>query len=307
MCALASPFRGGDVPSRRTFPIRLHPVWASLLSGLSVGLWLGVAAGLIGGVAALLAGLLLFRRWGYPPADFQRTEEIEAATDLTVLASLPELPDGDAALTQMLRDPGSALAVRLRGLYGQVLATCPAGPPLTLAIASAEAAEGRSLLAALLGRLLASQGHRVLLIDADWRHPDQHRLFPMAAAPGLAELLGRRAPGLDEVVRTDPVSGLDLITTGSGRIGARRLLSAPMQRLLADLSGSYELVLMDLPPVLAATDMLLLSRMVDRILFAIRWRHTRRSRTMGALTRLRKARGQVAGIVLTRVGEIGGK
>ncbi|MFV3129078.1 CpsD/CapB family tyrosine-protein kinase [Niveispirillum sp. KHB5.9] len=274
----------------------------ALLSGLGAGMWLGVAVGVAGGVAVLLAGLVLSRT-PRGPRDFQRPDEIEAATDLTVMASLPELLDADAAMVQVLRDPASPLAGSLRTLYTTLLATSPAGPPLTVALGSAEAGEGRSLLAATLGRLLASRGHRVLLIDADWRHPDQHRLFQVPNLQGLAELLAPRPPGLDEVVRTDPVSGLDLIPAGTGRLGARRLLSNPMKRLLSDLTGSYELVLIDLPPVLAATDVLLLSRIVDRILFAIRWKHTRRGRAMGALARLRKVRGQVAGIVLTRVGE----
>lgn len=273
----------------------------ALLSGLGIGLWLGLAAGLLAGAAAWVAGSLLGRRRG-DPRDFRDADAVEAATDLAVLAALPELPDGATAMEQVLRDPASMLAADLRAIHAALLSTHPAGRPLTVAIGSAEKGEGRSLLAATLGRLLASEGQRVLLIDADWCRPGQHALFAMKAAPGLAELLSPHPPGVDEVLRTDPVSGLDLIPAGRGRLSARALLSARMKALLADLSGGYDLLLLDLPPLLDASDATLVAGMMDRVLYAIRWRHTRRGRTLGALTRLRKARGQVAGIVLTRVG-----
>lgn len=306
MSITASPLRGGDMPASRTPPVRpLGIAGTAALSGLLAGHWLEPAAGLLGGLAVLGAGLLLSRR-RRPPPHFKGSDDIEATTDLTVLAALPELPDAGQALAEVLREPDGTFGTRLRALHAQLLATSTGGGPLTVALTSAEAGEGRSLLVAMLGRFLASQGHRVLLIDADWRHPAQHLLFQTPIMPGLAELLAPHPPGLDEAVRSDPVSGLDLITAGGGRLSARKLLGQPMKRLLANLSDGYELVLLDLPPVLAATDMLLLSRMVDRILFAIRWQHTRRSRAMGALARLRKARGSVAGIVLTRMGTDGG-
>lgn len=257
-----------------------------------------------GGMFGGLAGLALFA--GLRPRSarrFQREEEIEAATDLPVLARLPELAGGDA-LDAPLRNLSSAYANGLRALHAKLRATSPPDTPLTVAIASAEAGEGRSTLAAGLGRLLASEGHRVLLIDCDWRHPDQHHLFRVPHDGGLTRLLENRSHLLDEVIHTDPLSGLDFVTTGrDGRLGARMLLSDPMQQTLAACTRYYELVILDLPPVLAAGEVLLLSRLVDRILFVVRWNHITRSRAMAALTRLRKARGRVAGIALTRVAE----
>lgn len=274
----------------------------ALLSGLGIGLWLGLTTGLLAGAAAGVAGWLLSSRRRGDPRDFRDADAVEAATDLAVLAVLPELPDGAHAMEQVLRDPASMLAADLRAIHAALLSTHPAGSPLKVAIGSAEKGEGRSLLAATLGRLLASEGQRVLLIDADWCRPGQHALFAISPAPGMAELLSPHPPGADEVIRTDPVSGLDLIPAGRGRLGARALLSARMKALLADLSDGYDLLLLDLPPLLEASDATLVAGMMDRVLYAIRWRHTRRGRTLGSLTRLRKARGRVAGIVLTRVG-----
>ncbi|MBP7339010.1 CpsD/CapB family tyrosine-protein kinase [Niveispirillum sp.] len=312
MSITATPARGGTMPPRPEPPARrgLSPArlmrragltGAAALSGLAVGHWLEPAAGLLAGFAVLIAGLFLTCQ-GRNARNFNNTDDVEAATDLTVLAELPEFTDTPDALAQVLRGPDGDIAARLQALHRHLLATSADSSPMRVAITSAESGEGRSLMAAMLGRFLASRGHRVLLIDADWCDPVQHLHFHIPSAPGLADLLSRQPPGLDEVVRTDPVSGLDLITTGTGKLSARKLLGEPMQRLLADLSDSYELVLLDLPPIMVAADTLLLSRIVHRLLFVVRWRHTRRNRAMGALARLRKARGTVSGIVLTRVG-----
>lgn len=310
MSITATTARGGTMPPRPEQPVsspsrlmrRAGIAGVAALSGLLAGQWLEPAVGVLGGLAVLVAGLFL-TRGRRDPRSFKGTDDLEAATDLTVLAELPEFTDAQDALAQVLRDPDGEIATRLNALHARLLATSADSSPMRVAITSAETGEGRSLLSAMLGRFLASQGHRVLLIDADWCDPVQHLHFHMPSSPGLADLLSRQPPGLDEVVRSDPVSGLDLITTGNGRLSARKMLGEPMQCLLADLSDSYELVLLDVPPILVAADTLLLSRIVHRLLFAVRWRHTRRNRAMGALMRLRKARGTVAGIVLTRVGE----
>lgn len=255
-----------------------------------------LAAGLLGCIAVACILHRSARR------RFQHPEQIEAATDLTVLTSLPELADGDATLNHALREPSGPYAQALRTLHMRLVATSQHGTPLTVAITSTTTGEGRSILAASLGRLLAREGRRVLLIDCDWHHPDQHNLFKVSHDGGLTRLLEQRPHLLDDAIHTDPLSGLDFITTGrGGRLGARMLLSDHMRQTLAACTRCYELVILDLPPVQAARDVLLLARLVDRILFVIRWNHVGHGPAMAAMTRLRKARGRVAGIALTRM------
>lgn len=337
MSSIASPLRGGEMPTRPPSSLpaqppssrwrwRLSIVLAGILGSLVIDLgittllspeWtrlmetfsramsgvpappLVLAVGILAGLGGFALRSAIRRR---VTRRFQRAEEIEAATDLTVLTGLPELPDGDAALHRALRHPSGSFAQALRTLHAGLLATSPPDVPLTVAITSTTPGEGRSTLAAGLGRLLASEGHRVLLIDCDWRHPDQHHLFRVPHDGGLTRLLEKQSHLLDDAIHTDPLSGLDFITTGrGGRLGARMLLSGHMRQTLAACSRCYELVILDLPPVQAAGEVLLLARLADRILFVVRWNHVASSRAMAALTRLRKARGRVAGIVLTRM------
>jgi capsular exopolysaccharide synthesis family protein len=219
-----------------------------------------------------------------------------------VLAVVPQIEDGGAALANVLRDPGSPYAESLRRLYDKLLSQRRSQAPKVVAISSALPGEGRSTLAASLGRLLASEGGRVLLVDCDWRHPELHSLFRLSNETGLTSLLLDPHIAIDDVIHTDALSGLDIITAGRrNRQAMHKLISEPMKKILATLASGYDLVLLDMPPVLAADEALLLSGLVDKLLFAVRWRHTLRSRATDAMDKILAARGDVLGVVFTRV------
>ncbi|MTK64716.1 MAG: CpsD/CapB family tyrosine-protein kinase [Methanobacterium sp.] len=238
-----------------------------------------------------------------PPRTILRADESDTATNLPVIAVVPRLKDGTTAIAQVLREPLSPYAESLRRLSISLLHSVdwPESSRI-VAVGSAIPEEGRSTLAASLGRLLAGEGRRVLLIDCDWIHPEVHRLFHVPNETGLTSLLGDRRTMLDDAIRTDALSGLDIVTAGRVRGPMiRGLASARMRSLLATVAKSYELVLLDMPPVLMAHEVLLLSRMVDRIMFAVRWRYTRRKMVQDAIERILSAEGDMAGVVLTCV------
>jgi len=256
-------------------------------------------AGAAAGVLAGLAGIVLFDS---RPRLFTRTEELESASGLPVLTMVPELDDGGTALANVLRDPGSPFANSLRKLYGKLHSQRWNQAPKVIAISSAMAGEGRSTLAASLGRLLASEGGRVLLVDCDWRHPELHTLFRLSNDTGLTSLLLDPHIALDDVIHTDALSGLDIITAGRrNRQAVHKLISEPMRKILSALAAGYDLVLLDMPPVLAADESLLLSGLVDKLIFTVRWRHTPRGKATDAMDKILAARGDLLGIVFTRV------
>ncbi|HMA51435.1 MAG TPA: CpsD/CapB family tyrosine-protein kinase, partial [Magnetospirillaceae bacterium] len=258
---------------------------------------LGVGA--VGGVLLGLLGIVLFDS---KPRQFVRAEDVESASGLPVLAVVPQIEHGGAAIANVLREPGSAYADSLRKLYDKLHSPRWTQAPKVIAISSALPGEGRSTLAASLGRLLASEGGRVLLVDCDWRHPELHSLFRLSNDTGLTSLLLDPHIALDDVIHTDALSGLDIITAGRrNRQAVHKLISEPMKKILATLATGYDLVLLDMPPVLAADESLLLSGLVDKLVFAVRWRHTLRSRATEAMDKILAARGDVLGVVLTRV------
>jgi len=251
--------------------------------------------------AGILAGAIAAWSIGNGQRGFDRAAELEAAAGIPVTARIPKLEDGRAAIVHVLREPASDYTEALRRLPA---ALQPEGRPAphAIGIASALPGEGRSTLAASLGRLLAGEGRRVLLIDCDWRHPDLHNLFRLNNDTGLTALLVDKRVAFDDIIQTDALSGLDIITAGRRNKKAFRvLLSERMRGLLAELADSYDLILLDMPPVLAADEVLLLSRLVDRVLFLVRWSHTRRQQALAAIERILGTEGEIGGIALTRI------
>jgi capsular exopolysaccharide synthesis family protein len=257
---------------------------------------------LIGAVSGTLTGLLGIILSDAKPRLFSSADEIEGASGLPVIAAIPQLDDGDTAIALVLRDPISPYAESLRKLYEKLHSERWSQTPKIIAISSALPGEGRSTLAASLGRLLASEGGRVLLVDCDWRHPDLHKLFRLGNETGLSSLLLDPHIAIDDVIHTDALSGLDIITAGRrNRQAMHKLVSEPMKQILATLGAGYDLVLLDMPPVLAGDEALPLSGVVDKLIFAVRWRHTLRRRATEAIDKILAARGDVVGVVFTRV------
>jgi Mrp family chromosome partitioning ATPase len=77
--------------------------------------------------------------------------------------------------------------------------------------------------------------------------------------------------------------------------------SQHMRDFIRSISQHYDLVVLDSPPVLAASDSLVLSRIVDATVFVVRWEHTPRQVVLGALKQLQSVGGAIAGVVLSRV------
>jgi succinoglycan biosynthesis transport protein ExoP len=127
-------------------------------------------------------------------------------------------------------------------------------------------------------------------------------LFRVPYRSGLAALLDNDTVEIEDIIQTDEASGADLITAGSlDPKSAHRLMSRRMQLILETFAKNYDLVIIDCPPVLVGADVLWLSRLVDKVVYTVRWGATRREVALDGLKQIIEARGQVAGVVLTRV------
>jgi capsular exopolysaccharide synthesis family protein len=159
-------------------------------------------------------------------------------------------------------------------------------------------------MVASLGRLLASNGKRVLLIDCDWRSPRLHRVFRCSNRDGLASLLAEQSDtvSLENLIHHDALSGVDVLPAGNWSPRSAHFIGSPrMAQLVEALSQHYDFIILDTAPALVSADVLTLSRIVEKVVFVVRWGHTRRDATIEALKQIADAQGNIAGVVLSRV------
>jgi protein-tyrosine kinase len=123
-----------------------------------------------------------------------------------------------------------------------------------LAVTSAERGEGRSWLAANLATMFAQLGERTLLIDADMRHPRQHRIFNIDNSVGLSALLTGRA-GREIARRIHPQLRLFLLPAGIMPPNPQELLARPVFDVILDhFAAQFSLVILDTPAASETAD-----------------------------------------------------
>lgn len=168
----------------------------------------------------------------------------------------------------------------------------------TLVVTSSTPAEGKTTTAANLAVAFAQQGIRVLVVDCDLRKGRLHDVFHLSREPGLTQLvLGFNAAS--DVVQKTAVDGLFVLPSGTLPPNPSELLGGErMREELQALSKLYDVVILDTPPLLAASDASVLGRYCDGVLLVVRAGHTDRAAAQQAVEQLRTVGANVVGAVL---------
>jgi protein-tyrosine kinase len=170
-------------------------------------------------------------------------------------------------------------------------------PLNTLLISSSTPSEGKTFVSANLAQALVRQhGCRVLLIDADMRAPRLHQILGVPPGPGLAEYLQGGRSEL-EVIQKGQEDELYFIQAGSHVTHPAELISnGGMKQLLARVSGLFDWIILDSPPVLPVSDAVVLATMCDAVLFIVRAGTTPAAVSQKACRQLQDA--NIVGVVL---------
>jgi capsular exopolysaccharide synthesis family protein len=170
----------------------------------------------------------------------------------------------------------------------------------TIAITSSIANEGKSKVAANLAAAIAGVGQKVLLIDADMRVPYQHQFWKLPLKKGLSDILGGKSK-LTQISWT-VMDNLDVLTAGSRPQNALSCLESPrMKSLLREVSGLYDFVIIDTPPLLAAADTLSVGNMTDGILLVARPGIIDGNSARAAQEKLKMAKVKIFGLIVNGV------
>lgn len=257
----------------------------------------GLALGLLAGLGLALLSERLDRR-------LQEIGDVEAVNTGPVLTAVPisealgHDPQG-GELPAPVRQAFWMLVARLR--YLNVDRTLQ-----TVVVTSHGENEGKTTIASHLALAAAEMGNKVLLLEADLHSGDIAPRFSMQPNPGLSEVLTQQA-SIDEAIRRGPqLDGrsqvVDILPAGSFPPNPLALIeSAEMRRLLEELKGRYELIVIDAPPLMAVPDAIPLVRSADGVLVVARLGQTTRDALANLCNQLDDFDVQALGVVVNAV------
>lgn len=253
-----------------------------------------VLAGLVGGLAVGVVGALardrFDRRVRYP-------EQVTSGMGLPILGVIPFLRGKDG------RTSVGALPIieAVRGIRLNVIHAYGAAGPLVLTVTSPGPGDGKSFVASNLALSFAHAGHRTLLIDGDSRRGSLHRVVRGSRKPGLTDLLAGRAR-VEVAVGQTEYAQLSFIGCGSGMPNAPELLSSPvLVQFLTSMRSSYEVIIVDSPPLNAGVDAFALGTVTGNLLLVVRTDSTDRQLAGAKLEVLDRLPIRILGAVVNGV------
>ncbi len=266
-------------PERPSAPRRTLIVGTALAVSLLLGIGLAVLLGLR--ERGISAPAVLRQRLGVP-----------------VLGLVPSIKVGRRGhpADEIVQTPLGSFAEAVRMVAGGL------GSAQTVLVTAAAAQEGKTSLSLALARVLAIQGSRVLVVDADMRRSALSTHFNLDQVTGLADLLA--APQLWPVpLASDRVLGLSILPAGSRRARAAGLGvgDGALEGLLQQWRQRYDHIVLDGAPSLLISDVRSMARLADGVVLAVRWRHTPLAAVEEAATQLREAGAVLLGTAMTQV------
>jgi capsular exopolysaccharide synthesis family protein len=280
---------------------------------------LAILVGLVGGI-----GLALLRE--YLDNTVKNPDDIEHLARLPSLAVVPAFanPNGHSSrrrLPKLLKGQGSAaregrvelvshlqpqsqISEAFRALRTSLLLSQADRPPQVILMTSALPREGKTTAAANLAVTLAQLGDRTLLVDGDLRKPGVSRALSMAGGKyaGLSSYLAGVST-LDLITVQHPgISNLAVIPTGPVPPNPADLLSSHrLSDMVLELRRRYKFVVIDSPPIMAATDAVILSVLADGVLMVVRSGETPKEAFTRTCDLLSSVKSRVLGVVLNAV------
>lgn len=275
-------------------PAALHPFAPKPRHDVSLGL----AAGLVLGCALAI----LRQTFNTSVRD---SGELRELTQLTILGTVPR--DLPKKTLPAATDPRSARAEGYRQIRTTLqnlnIEGTSESQPLKLSVTSATLGEGKTSVSTNLAVVFSRAGHRVALIDADLRRPQVAGYFGIESKVGLTEVLTRQVKLADALHVFDD-GRLAVLASGAIAKNPSELLGSDrLEAVLDELGKSYDIIIVDTPPVLPVTDALVVAPVVDGVILVVRLERTTRNRVEHAIEAIHRVNGRLIGVVPNQAGK----
>ncbi|HEY9612924.1 polysaccharide biosynthesis tyrosine autokinase [Allocoleopsis sp.] len=234
-------------------------------------------------VAGIVVGSLLYVVTAFilelSDRSIKTTKEIRKIFRYTLLGMIPlprkkvsltgMKPEGNSPEQEVRNLPHSIISEAYRMLQANLRFLSPDRELKVIVVTSSVPKEGKSTVSTNLAVAIAQLGSRVLLIDADLHHPQQHHIWELTNEVGLSEVIVGQTELKKAVKQVMP--HLDILPSGVIPPNSLALLgSQRMNSLIEDFSSMYDFVIVDTSPLLLVADALSLSKMTDGILLVSR-------------------------------------
>ncbi len=256
-----------------------------------------VAVGVLLGLLAAISYALLMER---VRRRLENSAEINEITDKPVVGRLPRqraLQRVPASLVWS-QDRMTGLQESYRALRTNVQFL--AEGKRVIEITSPDPAQGKSTIVANLGAALAQIGVDTVIVDADLRRPQQHKVFGIDNSTGLSTLLSVRNPQIN--LKPSGFPNLWVIPSGPLPPDPTEMLHVRFESLVSRLRDLDALILVDTPPVLPVSDARLIAPHCDGVLVVVSAGTVKPVALESALERLEIVRASILGIVLNQSG-----
>ncbi len=278
-------------------PVPMGPSFPNTQLNLALGFLLGIAL-------AAFVGILTELMDNY----FSSAEDVEQFSGAPYIGSIPMLPPNNAyaksksAPADYLVDkPHSGYAEAFRNLRASIMFADLDKAAKTVAIVSSMPDEGKTSMTFCLGRMAAMSGTKTIVIDGDVRRRQLTEVSGVPAEAGLLEYLFGEAR-LTDAVAIDEKTGLHILPLTDRKHTPRDVFgSRAFDALLNMLQQTYDLIIIDTGPVLLLAETRVVTRKVDQVVVACRWRKTNRGTLRETMKVLRDFNANIAGVVLTFV------
>jgi len=279
--------------SNVSFLLAARKEWVKTIPNVILTIVLGLVLGLI----LAVAGVFIVDFFDNSLKD---EDDVRRALPWPVLAQVPQL---DAASKR-----GQAKLPMLRALtieaYLQLVTSLrfASDKPLrTIAVTSPSQGDGKSTVALSTAIAMAEMRPRVLIVDADLRHPTLHEKLGVDGGPGLSDVLVGESR-IEDVITTTRFGGLDFLSAGSQAPNPIKLIqSAHFDELVEALLAKYQTVIFDTPALLPMVDAAALAQKMDGTVMVVAAGKTDQRSARRALQRLSVVEGAtVVGVVINR-------
>ena len=189
----------------------------------------------------------------------------------------------------------------IRALRTSVYFTLMEAKNNVLMISGATSGVGKSFVSINLAVVMAQSAKKVLLVDSDMRKGYVHEMLHQPIGSGLSDALSRSV-SLSEVIRSTEIEGLDFVSRGDVPVNpAELLMKADLKALLEEVSGRYDYVILDAPPIMAVTDAAILGQQAGTSLIVARYGLTTEHDIENCIVRFANSNVVIKGAILNGV------